>query len=168
MTTPEFYSSLIRMKPDLTRFAMSLTSNREKAMDLLQETYLKAMINMDKYADFTNIQAWVLAIMKNTFINNYRRNIRGNAIIDCTRDLCYIDSMHEQGSVNSETDFYYEEIEKEIEALSNDLRNPFRMHVEGYKYEEIADKLKLKIGTVKSRIFFARRKLKLALKDYKG
>ena len=166
MTTPEFYSSLIGMKSDLTRFAMSLTSNREKAMDLLQETYLKAMVNRDKYADFTNIQAWVLAIMKNTFINNYRRNIRGNAIIDSTQDLYYFDSAHEPRS--SEADFYYEEIEKEIDTLSNDLRNPFRMHVEGYKYEEIADKLSLKIGTVKSRIFFARRKLKLALKDYKG
>ena len=168
MTTQEFNSSLIGMKQDLSRFAMSLTSNRERALDLLQDTYLKAMINKDKFVDFTNLKAWVLTIMKNTFINNYRRNVKENTIIDCTQDMYYIDYTHEKGFVTSESDFYHGEIEREIDTLNPEFRQPFRMHMEGYKYKEIANHLGLKMGTVKSRIFFARRKLMLMLKDYKG
>ncbi|MGB8490813.1 MAG: RNA polymerase sigma factor [Bacteroidales bacterium] len=167
MTTQEFDSTLLGMKSDLTRYAMSLTSNRERALDLLQDTYLKAMTNRDKFVDFTNLKAWVLTIMKNTFINDYRRKVKENTIIDCTDDLYYIDYSRSKGVANSESDFFSEEIEKEINTLHSDLRKPFRMHIQGYKYQEIADELGLKIGTVKSRIFFARRRLMLALKDYK-
>ncbi|MGB8492734.1 MAG: RNA polymerase sigma factor [Bacteroidales bacterium] len=168
MTTNEFNSSLMGMKPDLTRYAMSLTANRDNALDLLQDTFLKAISNRDKFADFTNLKGWVLTIMKNTFINNYRRMIKENTIIDGTQDTYYIDHTREREFVTSESEYFRGEIEKEIDTLSYELREPFRMHIEGYKYEEIADKLGLKMGTVKSRIFFARRRLMLILKDYKG
>ena len=167
MTTQEFHSILWGMKPDLTRYAMSLTSNRERVLDLLQDTYLKAMTNRDKFVDFTNLKAWVLTIMKNTFINDYRRRVRENTIIDCTDDLYYMDYSRTRRIVNPESDIFSEEIEKEINTLHSDLEKPFRMHIQGYKYQEIADHLGLKTGTVKSRIFFARRRLMLALKDYK-
>lgn len=166
MTTHEFNSSLIGMKPNLHRFAMSLTSDRDNALDLVQDTYLKAISYKDKFVDYTNLKAWVFTIMKNTFINNYRRNIKENTIIDVTQDLFFINQSSDKGSISPESNYSENEIEKAIDSLEDEFKLPFRMHINGYKYKEIADELGLKIGTVKSRIFFARQKLMRTLKDY--
>lgn len=166
MTQYEFNNSLLEMKSNLQRFAMSLTSDRDTALDLVQDTYLKAITYKDKFVDYTNLKAWVFTIMKNTFINNYRRNVKENTIIDGTQDLYYINQPHDKGFISPESSFSENEIEKAIDSLSDEFRIPFRMHVDGYKYKEIAYELGLKIGTVKSRIFFTRQKLMLILKDY--
>ena len=166
MTQYEFNNSLLEMKSNLQRFAMSLTSDRDTALDLVQDTYLKAITYKDKFVDYTNLKAWVFTIMKNTFINNYRRNVKENTIIDGTQDLYYINQPHDKGFTSPESSYSENEIEKAIDSLSDEFRIPFRMHVDGYKYKEIADELGLKIGTVKSRIFFTRQKLMLILKDY--
>ena len=166
MTQYEFNNSLLEMKSNLQRFAMSLTSDRDTALDLVQDTYLKAITYKDKFVDYTNLKAWVFTIMKNTFINNYRRNVKENTIIDGTQDLYYINQPHDKGFISPESSFSESEIEKAIDSLSDEFRIPFRMHIDGYKYKEIADELGLKIGTVKSRIFFTRQKLMLILKDY--
>ncbi len=166
MTQIEFNTSLIEMKSNLQRFAMSLTSDRDTALDLVQDTYLKAITYKDKFVDYTNLKAWVFTIMKNTFINNYRRSIKENTIIDGTQDLYYINQPHDKGFISPESHFSEGEIEKAINSLNDEFRIPFMMHVEGYKYKEIADELGLKIGTVKSRIFFTRQKLMHMLKDY--
>jgi RNA polymerase sigma-70 factor (ECF subfamily) len=166
MTQYEFNNSLLEMKSNLQRFAMSLTSDRDTALDLVQDTYLKAITYKDKFVDYTNLKAWVFTIMKNTFINNYRRNVKENTIIDGTQDLYYINQPHDKGFISPESSFSESEIERAIDSLSDEFRIPFRMHVDGYKYKEIADELGLKIGTVKSRIFFTRQKLMLILKDY--
>jgi RNA polymerase sigma factor (sigma-70 family) len=166
MTAYEFNSSLIGMRSNLQRFAMSLTSDRDNALDLVQDTYLKAITYKDKFVDYTNLKAWVFTIMKNTFINNYRRNVKENTIIDGTQDLYYINQPSDKGFISPESSFSEREIEKAIDSLGDEFRIPFRMHIEGYKYKEIADELGLKIGTVKSRIFFTRQKLMLMLKDY--
>jgi len=166
MTIHEFNNRLIELKGNLHRFALSLTYNREDALDLVQDTYLKAIANKDKFVDYTNLKAWVFTIMKNTFINNYRRGQKGNTIIDSTKDLYYINLPQDKGSISPESSYAAEEIEKAIDSLDDEYRLPFRMHVEGFKYEEIAEKLNLKTGTVKSRIFFARQKLMKILKDY--
>jgi RNA polymerase sigma factor (sigma-70 family) len=166
MTTFEFNTNLIGMKTNLQRFAMSLTSDRDTALDLVQDTYLKAITYKDKFVDYTNLKAWVFTIMKNTFINNYRRNVKENTIIDGTQDLYYINLSGDKGFISPESSYAESEIEKAINSLEDEFRIPFRMHLEGYKYKEIGDKLGLKIGTVKSRIFFTRQKLMLILKDY--
>jgi len=166
MTTYEFNTSLVGMKPNLQRFAMSLTSDRDTALDLVQDTYLKAITYKDKFVDFTNLKAWVFTIMKNTFINNYRRNIKENTIIDGTQDLYYINQPQDKGFISPESNYARGEIEKAINSLDDEFRIPFQMHLDGYKYKEIADELGLKIGTVKSRIFFTRQKLMAMLKDY--
>lgn len=166
MTTYEFNNNLIGMKPNLQRFAMSLTYDRDTALDLVQDTYLKALTFRDKFVDYTNLKAWVFTIMKNTFINNYRRNVKENTIMDTTRDLYYLNQPHDKGYISPESNYSEAEIEKAIDSLEDEFRIPFRMHIQGYKYKEIADKLGLKIGTVKSRIFFTRQKLMLMLKDY--
>jgi RNA polymerase sigma factor (sigma-70 family) len=166
MTATEFNSHLIGMKSNLQRFAMSLTSDRDAVLDLVQDTYLKAITHKDKFVDYTNLKAWVFTIMKNTFINNYRRNVRENTIIDGTRDLYFINQPHDKGFISPESNYAEGEIEKAINSLQDEFRVPFKMHIDGYKYKEIADKLGLKIGTVKSRIFFTRQKLMHILKDY--
>ena len=166
MTTYEFNDNLIEMKNNLHRFAMSLTADRDTAQDLVQDTYLKALTYKDKFVDYTNLKACVFTIMKNTFINNYRRNIKENTIIDGTQDLYYLNMPHDKGFISPESHYSKGEIEKAIDSLSDEFRIPFRMHIEGYKYHEIADKLDLKIGTVKSRIFFTRQKLMHMLNDY--
>ena len=166
MTQFEFNNNLIGMKTNLQRFAMSLTSDRDTALDLVQDTYLKAITYKDKFVDYTNLKAWVFTIMKNTFINNYRRNVKENTIIDGTQDLYYINQPGDKGFISPESTYSEHEIEKAIDSLSDEFRIPFRMHISGYKYKEIGDELGLKIGTVKSRIFFTRQKLMLLLKDY--
>jgi RNA polymerase sigma factor (sigma-70 family) len=166
MTMQEFNSNLIDLKGNLQRFAMSLTSDRDSALDLVQDTYLKAITYKDKFVDYTNLKAWVFTIMKNTFINNYRRNSKENTLIDGTRDLYYVNMPHDKGFISPESSYAEEEIQKAIDSLEDEFRIPFRMHLDGFKYKEIADELGLKIGTVKSRIFFTRQKLMLILRDY--
>ena len=76
MSTAEFTTALVELEPNLERFAYSLTANPDDARDLLQETFLKALTYKDKFQENTNIKAWTFTIMKNTFINDYRRRIK--------------------------------------------------------------------------------------------
>jgi RNA polymerase sigma factor (sigma-70 family) len=166
MTALEFNHQLISLEDKLSRFALSLTANREDAKDLLQETMLKAIAYRDQFVQYTNLKAWTYTIMKNTFINNYRRNIRQNTTFDNTKDLYFLNQNRDTQNVSPDSTYSTQEINRVIDSLDDDFRVPFKMHTEGYKYKEIAQKLDLKIGTVKSRIFFTRKKLMEALKDY--
>lgn len=168
MTNLEFNSRLLGMQSKLHRFAMTLTSDREKAPDLVQDTILKALINKDQFVEFTNFKNWVYTIMKNTYINNYRRNVRRNAIIDGTQDLNYVVQVNDRGPYSPESVYSAAEIETTIDEMSDEFRIPFRMHIAGYKYKEIADELGLKLGTVKGRIFISRKKLMEKLNDYRS
>jgi RNA polymerase sigma-70 factor (ECF subfamily) len=163
----EFNTKLISMERRLERFAMSLTANREDARDLLQETYLKALSSKDKFIEFTNFDAWAYTIMKNTFINNYRKAVRQNTVVDTTTDLFYLNNSKESNFVKPDSSVQQKEITKHINSLQDELKIPFLMHTQGYKYKEIAEELDLKIGTVKSRIFFTRKKLMESLSDYR-
>ena len=166
MTTNEFNDKLIEMNSNLRRFAMSLTADRNDASDLIQDTYLKAITFRNKFVDNSNLKAWVFTIMKNTFINNYRRSVKKNNLIDITKDPCYVNLSEDKGFVSTESNYSAKEIIQAIESLDDEFKIPFIMHIEGYKYQEIAEKLNLKIGTVKSRIFFSRQKLMKILGDY--
>lgn len=163
MTTKDFNGQLGSLHEHLERYALSLTGNREDALDLTQETYLKALSNRDKYTDYTNLKAWIFTIMRNTFINKYRRSVRENTTFDSTPDLFYLSGSQSSSSPTPESEYSVEEIYNAIDRLDDEFRLPFKMHHEGYKYKEIADELDLKIGTVKSRIFFSRKKLMDAL-----
>lgn len=164
MSTAEFTTALIELEPNLERFAYSLTSNPEDARDLLQETYLKALTYRDKFEDNTNIKAWTFTIMKNTFINNYRKAVKQRTTFDSSDNQFLINGRaYEEGP---ESNYSHSEISRKVNELEDDFRIPFQMHTSGYKYKEIAEKLNLKIGTVKSRIFFSRQKLMSALPDY--
>lgn len=168
MTVVEFNYQLTNLQDNLERFALSLTHNMEDARDLIQETYLKAISYRDKFVDNTNLKAWTFTIMKNTFINNYRRAVKANTTFDHTDDLYYLNLSKESGSESPDSKMRTTEIEKSINELEDEFRVPFLMHLKGFKYKEIAEKLNLKIGTVKSRIFFTRKKLMESLKDYQS
>ncbi|MCK4569516.1 MAG: RNA polymerase sigma factor [Bacteroidales bacterium] len=166
MTTIEFNYKLTGLQKHLEYFAKKLTNNNDDAQDLLQETFLKALTFKDKFADSTNLKAWLFTIMKNIFINNYRRNVRVKTIIDTSDNLYHINSSSTYTSISPESDISEKEILREIGNLSDDHRIPFEMHTHGFKYKEIAEELEISIGTVKSRIFFTRKKLMASLKDF--
>ena len=168
MSQSEFTSALLAMMSNLQRFALSLTAEREKALDLVQDTYLKALNSCDKFADSTNLRAWLFTIMKNTFINNYRRKAKENTIFDNTKDLYFINLPNDNGFTAPESNYEEAEIEGAIDSLNTDFSTLLRLHIEGYKYKEIAEKLDLKMCTVKSRIYLSRQKLMMKLKDYAG
>jgi RNA polymerase sigma factor (sigma-70 family) len=166
MTDKEFVSKLTGIENNMQRFAMSLVYNREDAEDLLQETYLKALTYKDKFEEYTNLKAWVFTIMKNTFINNYRKSIREKTTIDKSKDLFYINNLKESHLMQPEAEYSMIELAKAVNTLEPKFRIPFMMHIEGHKYKEIAKALNLKIGTVKSRIFFTRRRLMELFPEY--
>ena len=168
MSSQNFQSKLLGLQSNLLNFAYMLTSNRDDAYDLLQDTtLLKALDNEDKYVDNVNFKGWVFTIMRNIFINNYRKVVRSATIIDQTEDLYHLNLPQESGLDTPEGSVAAGEITAAINSFSDDYRVPFSMHVAGYKYNEIAEKMNLPLGTVKSRIFFARRRLQEMLKDYR-
>ena len=167
MSTIEFNKQVLNFRSALGYFALSLTSNSEDAKDLLQDTLVKAIVYKDKFTDATNLKAWLYTIMKNTFINNYRRSVKVNQIIDNTKDLYFMNIPQHSGVASPISQISIKDINKAIEGLSEDLKMPFQMFFEGFKYKEIADRYDLPIGTVKSRIFLARKQLMSELKDFR-
>jgi len=165
MNTLLFQKKIMGMQDNMLKFAMILTANRDDAQDLLQETTLKALDNSGKYIDNVNFKGWVLTIMRNIFINNYRRIIRNQTIIDQTEDLYHLNLSQDSGFDTPEGAFTVKEINKAINSLNEDLKLPFSLYLSGYRYNEIAETLDLPLGTVKSRIFFARQELQSSLKD---
>lgn len=164
----QFKSKLITLQANMLNFAYMLTSNRDDAYDLLQDTTLKVLDNEEKYIDNTNFKGWVFTIMRNIFINNYRRTARESTIVDQTEDLYHLNLPQESGLETPEGGVAVDEITRAINSFPDEYRVPFSMLVAGYKYNEIAEKMNLPLGTVKSRIFFARQRLQEILKDYKN
>ncbi len=160
-------NELVALQSNMRNFAYSLTLNREEAEDLLQDTTLKVLDNQEKFTDNINFKGWVLTIMKNIFINNYRRIVRNQTVIDKTEDLHFLNLPQNSGFDSPESSYSIREITNSINAFNDEYRIPLSMHIEGFKYEEIATKMNLPIGTVKSRIFLARKRLQQQLKDYR-
>lgn len=160
MSTLEFDSRFNDLSSLLNAFAYSLTKNTEEAKDLYQETAFRAMSNREKFRPGTNFKAWLFTIMKNIFINNYRRKVKTNTIIDTTDNMYYLNSGSAIVANNGDSTILLKELNGMIEALDDSIKIPFLMHFQGYKYQEIADHFELPLGTVKSRIFFARKELK--------
>lgn len=162
-----FENKLIDLQANMMNFALTLTANREEAKDLIQETTLRALDNQEKYYENVNFKGWVFTIMHNIFVNNYRRMVRSQTMIDQTDNLYHLNMPQDSGFDSPEGAYTVAEINKTMNTFADEYKVPFQMHVQGYKYEEIAQQLALPIGTVKSRIFFARKRLQELLKDYK-
>lgn len=162
-----FKNRLLGLQGNMMSFAYQLTTNKEAAQDLVQDATLKALDNEEKYVDNVNFKGWVFTIMHNIFVNNYRRQVKSATIIDTTEDLYHLNVSQESGFHTPEGSFAAKEISKAINGFTDEYKVPFTMYLAGYKYNEIADKMDLPLGTVKSRIFFARKRLQVLLKDYR-
>ncbi len=162
----DFNRSVISLSSNLQPYAINLTKDMDGAKDLLQETMLRALSNREKFKEGTNLKAWLFTIMRNIFINKYRKKVKHNTLIDTTDNHYYINSAGNATNNRAEGNFVMEDLTHAINNLSADYKVPFTMFYTGYKYHEIADHLKLPLGTVKSRIFFARKALKAQLQPY--
>ena len=167
MNAAAFRRDLLEMQSDLQRFAFKLTADKEEANDLLQETSLRALENMEKYTPDTNFKGWLYTIMRNIFINNYRKTVRDQTFVDHTDNLYHLSQPQDAGFESTESAYDTKEIRRAVGSLPREYRVPFAMHVSGFKYREIAQKLSLPLGTVKSRIFFTRQRLQAQLKDFR-
>lgn len=165
MTKFEFNNQLTKLEHRLFFFAMDLTEDEDKARDLLQETYLRALIYCEKFDDTTNLKAWTHTIMKNTFINEYHRRVRQRALFE-DMDNVVLQNQNRDPYLQTDSDLRKKEILNIIECLDDEIKGPIEMSIQGFKYREIAEILDMKLGTVKSRIFCARKKLEGMLGDY--
>lgn len=160
MNALQFQKKLLSLQENMMNFALTLTADKNDAQDLMQDTTLKVLDNQEKFVDNVNFKGWVLTIMRNIFINNYHKIVRTQTVVDQDIDLYNLDIMNDSGFDNPDGAYQIQEITSAIESLNEELKVPFSMFVSGYKYNEIAEALDVPLGTVKSRIFFARQELK--------
>jgi len=160
MSTAEFNELLLNNSAPLKPFAVSLTHDQEVAKDLFQETLYRALANKDKYSTGTNVKAWLFTIMRNIFINDYRRKTKHRTIFDNS----WNNSLFNSGNIivrnEGEHSLQLREIINAIHKLPQIFKTPFLLYFEGYRYNEISDSLNEPLGTIKSRIHFARKLLK--------
>ena len=166
-TKKSFEKQLLSLQDNMFNFALTLTADREEAKDLLQETTLRVLDNREKYYENVNFKGWVFTIMHNIFVNNYRKIVRSQTIIDKTENLYHLNLPQDSGFDTPDGAYTIKEINKAIASFTDEYKVPFSMHVSGFKYREIAEKLDLPLGTVKSRIFFTRQRLQEELKDFR-
>ena len=158
MTEKQFNKRLLSLQQKMLNYALSLTTNETDAQDLLQETNFRALSSREKFMMDTNFSAWMHTIMRNSFINNYRRKYKMKQSPMLVDEVNYLSNMYhtnETPEVHQTTN----EIRSFMGKSENDFQQPLEMHMKGYKYKEIAETLEMPIGTVKSRIFFGRKKL---------
>ena len=167
MSTTEFSELIVSHKSFLNQLAMKLTKSVDDSDDLIQDTLFKALKNKDKYQDGTNLKGWLYTIMKNTFINNYRKKKMQNTFVDETENKYFINSKESDKDSNTDYRVDHQYLMKQIDSIDKHYVDTFMMHYNWYKYEEIAEILGIPLGTVKSRIFLARKKMMDKLMDYR-
>jgi len=166
MVNYEFESMVSRQASTLKVHALNFTRDEQDAEDLVQDTILKAITYHSKFQEGTNLKGWLYTIMKNTFINNYRKIIRTSGVVIKSEEISSSNLMYSSTENRGENSFVMDDIKEALSKLSEDYYVPFTMYFEGYKYQEIADYLCIPIGTVKTRIHMARIMLKKSLRTY--
>jgi len=166
MTAIDFDQQLASMRPTLRSFTHRFTRDREESLDLVQDTILKALTYRNKFREDTNLKGWLFTIMRNTYINTYRKSKRERTSTDSTKELYHlnVEDMHTFNRPEGSIEF--KEVWRNVNSVKDELLIPFKMHTTGYKYHEIAEHLKLPIGTVKNRIFHARKEIQKKLTGY--
>jgi len=143
MSTAEFTLLLTENADFLKPFAINLTKDHETAKDLFQETLYRALSNKDKYNVGTNIKAWLYTIMRNIFINDYRKKAKQSVVLDNSPNDFLIDQTRTKVLNDGVTNLNLREVKQLIYDLPELFRTPFNLYFEGYKYNEIADELYL-------------------------
>ena len=166
MANTDFNEMLLNNADYLKPFAFTLTRDNETAKDLMQETLFRALANKDKYNVGTNIKAWMYTIMRNIFINDYRKKSRQNTMFDSTPNDFLLNHNQTAVANAAEVSLKLKDIQAAIHDLPEIFKHPFVLYFEGYKYNEIATLLNVPLGTIKSRIHFARKLLKEQMSRY--
>ena len=157
---------IIDMRDTLRTFTRKFTADQDESLDLVQDTILKALSYKSKFKENVNLKGWLFTIMRNTFINNYRKARRSKTTTDTTKELYYLNVEDTHTFSRPGSKFEYEEVWRNVHEIREELLVPFKMHTSGYKYNEIADHLNIPIGTVKNRIFHARKEIQKKLEGY--
>lgn len=165
--TGQFDSYFQKNASALYSFALKLSKNAMDADDLVQETAIKAYTNFHKFRSDTNFKSWTFTILKNTFISKYRKRKKANVISLPVEDLEHVVTPVFQTIESDKENTKIKSLKLCINELSDKTRKPFSMYINGYQYDEIASGLNIPIGTVKSRINYARKKLKMIISDKK-
>ena len=166
MSTLEFNNLLVSHQDFLSGFAMGFTRDRDDANDLVQETFVKALRYKNNFKEGTNIKGWLYTIMRNIFINNYKKKRFQNTIVDQTDNQFFLNSGQDYHHDSVTSLINIDDIQAAISRLKYDFRRPFSMFLDGFHYDEIADELDIPMGTVKSRIFHARKRLREDLAEF--
>ena len=168
MTTESFFKNLMGIRPKLMSFAYRLTANYDDANDLLQDTTLKILCNEKKFVEENNFKGWAMTIMKNIFINNYRKESKIIVINDSTDNNGFIDATkYKMANDTPESLMSQKEIIRMVSQLPENIRATLTLYLKGYAYQEIAELQNVPIGTVKSRIFIAKKRLQKNLADFR-
>ena len=160
MIQEDFEQHVVKLQNALLGFAKSLTHNEDEAKDLLQETSLKALSNKAMYDDSGSIKSWLYTIMRNLFLNCRRHSSRQEAL---HIDFEIPDTDDVQSGIEGEDSFSTTDVQRIMDLLSIDNRILFGLYLQGYRYDEIADRLQMPLGTVKVRIY----RIKQELRTYK-
>ena len=166
MEKVDFTKGILAIQPDLHRFAYKLTADRESANDLVQDCLLQALDNQEKFTYSKNLKGWMYTLMRNIFVNNYRRTVREMNLIDDSYSINQQHLIEDEDADRFEFTYDMKQLYRVIHSIPEEMKVPFQMFVAGFKYREIAEKLGLPMGTVKSRLFFIRKRLKEELKDF--
>ncbi len=167
MTNTEFNTQLSSLNCALFDNAMRLAQNKHNAKDLMQETTMRAFASCHKFEEGTNFKAWMYTIMQNCFINDYRkRRSRGKVVYLMEDNMKGVLDQPVRNLGN--TIVMMKELRNILDGLCEANRIPFELYIDGFGYKEIAEKLDVPLGTVKSRIFFARQKLKSMIEGHYG
>lgn len=166
MRKSEFSLQVASLRPTLKTFTRKFTTDREESQDLVQDTILKALTYCTKFREDTNLKGWLFTIMRNTYINNYRKTQRAKTSLDNTKELFHLNVEDHHTFNRPESTFEFKEVWQNVNNIKDELLIPFKMYTSGYKYHEISDHLKIPIGTVKNRIFHARKEIQKKLVGY--
>src|SRR5690606_31946952 len=139
MTKIEFDTMVTQQSEALKAYALHFTHDDEDANDLVQDTVLKAITYYNKFKTGTNLKGWLYTIMKNTFINNYRRFVKISSLVTKSDEISSANLAYSSTKNKGENKFVMEDIQDAMADLSDDYYVPFTMYFEGYKYHEIAD-----------------------------
>jgi RNA polymerase sigma-70 factor (ECF subfamily) len=166
MTKTQFNKLVIAEAKSLSKYALHFTRDTDDANDLVQDTMLKAISSADKFQEGTNLKGWLFTILKNTYINNYKKMVKKNQMVTQSDEVHSHHLMYSATKNSGESKFVMDDLNRALTQLPQEYESPFTMYFEGYKYHEIADQLVIPIGTVKTRMFVARKILKKNLRPY--
>ncbi len=165
MSVTEFASRLDHFQLFMYNFALRLTQNPEKAKDLVQDTSLRAYRYRANFQAGTNFKGWIATVMRNLFVNQYRKDQKRKVVSEPVENFAFALESKVITPNAGEVNLRMQELHRILKQIGELYSTPFLMHFQGYEYKEIAEKLDTPIGTIKSRIFTARKKMQTLIQS---